>query len=314
MIGLLAEILTIVLPVFVVVILGYGVKRFSLVDDAFLQQLNKLVYYIALPLLLFYKIAAADFRASFNIHLVGGLAVVMVAGFALSYLFAVLRKYPDDVRGTFSQCAFRGNLAYVGLALVFNAYGEEGLAVAGILLGFIVPVLNFFSIIAMLLPQQKSRLGLSFFLQQIALNPLILASFLGISWSFLQLPIPRIMDSALNIVTGMALPLALISIGASFSVKKLRGDLTVAFWATAFKLALMPLGAALFLVLLGVQGQDLAIGVIFAGTPTATAAYIFSRQMYGDAELAGAIIMLTTLLSVLSYTVILLALKAVGGG
>lgn len=312
MIGYTSEIFTIVLPVFLVVGLGYGLKRSSLLNDSFVFQLNRLAYYLALPLLLFYKIASAEFSVSFNLSLVVGLAMVVLAGFFLSYIYAVLRGYSDEVRGTFSQCSFRGNLAYVGLAIVYNAYGEKGLATAGVLLGFIVPLLNLFSIIALLLPHKENRLKPTFFIQQILYNPLILASFLGIGWSFLKLPIPAVFGNALQIVTGMALPLALLSIGASFSLKKLRGDLTIASLATACKLILMPMLAAGVLFVMEVQGMDLAIGVLFAGTPTATAAYIFTQQMRGDAELAGAIIMLTTLLSVVSYTVILFVLRYVG--
>ncbi len=309
---LILEILNIVLPVFLVIGLGYGVKRSTLVDDNFLFQLNKLVYYLALPLMLFYTIATADFTASFNGSLVAGLAIITVLGFLGSYGYAALTGYSPAVRGTFSQCSFRGNIVYVGLAIVFNAYGDGGLASAGIVLGFIVPVFNFFSIVALLLPHQGSRVQPSVLLHQIAYNPLILASFVGIIWSFINLPIPSILEKALQIIAGMALPLALLSIGASFSLSKLKGDLKPAFIATGLKLVIMPLFAAALFVLLGVGGQDLAIGVIFAGAPTATAAYIFTQQMKGDAELSRAIIMLTTLFSIISFTLILLLLRSIG--
>lgn len=308
----ITEILTIVLPVFLVIGLGYGIKWTSLISDDFLFALNRLAYYLALPSLLFYKIASADFSASFNISLVVGLALTVFLAFGLSYVFAVSRAYPETVRGTFSQCAFRGNLAYVGLAIVFNAYGEKGLATAGVVLGFIVPALNFFSIVALLLPKREGRLHLMVFIRQILYNPLIIASFLGIGWSFLAIPLPAVIDRALHIVSGMALPLALVSIGASFSLRKLRGDLITSFLATAFKLLVMPLIGAFILYLLDVRGQDLAIGILLAGTPTATAAYILSQQLRGDAELAGTIIMLTTLLSILTYSLLLLAIKTLG--
>lgn len=311
MIAYLSEIITIVLPVFLVVGLGYGTKRCSLLDDGFVFQLNRLVFYLALPLLLFYKIATAEFSASFNLPLVAGMFAVAFTGFCLSYGFAMLKGYPAKIRGTFSQGAFRGNLAYIGLAIVFYAYGETGLATAGVLIGFIVPALNFFAIIALLLPHREARMNPADFIRKVLLNPLIIASFLGIGWSFLELPIPLVFDSALHIVTGMALPLALLSIGASFSLRKLRGDLTTAFLATGFKLVVMPFLTALVLYFLGVHGMDLAIGVLLAGTPTATASYIFTQQMRGDAELAGTIVMLTTLLSILSYSVIFLTLKTV---
>lgn len=306
------EILSIVLPVFIVVGLGYGVKKSAMVDRDFLFQLNKLIFYLALPLLLFYKIATADFSVSFNGRLVCGLVLTVFVGFFLSYVFGVVKKSSPALRGTFSQCAFRGNLAYVGLAIVFNAYGETGLATAGIILGFVVPALNFFSIVALLLPHQDSKIKPLFLMQQIVLNPLIIASLLGVFWCFFKLPIPVVFDRALHIVTGMALPLALISIGASFSLEKLRGDLYQTFLATGFKLVLMPLLAAVILNVLGVSGQDLAVGVLLMGTPAATAAYIMSQQMRGDAELAGAIIMLSTLVSVVTYTLILAVLKYFG--
>jgi len=312
MVTLLYEIIAIVMPVFLVIGLGYGVKRSSLVDASFLFQLNTLVYYLALPLLLFYKIAEADFSLSFNVWQVVGLATVTFVVFVVTYILAVLKNYEPEVRGTFSQCAFRGNLAYIGLAIVFNAYGEEGLASAGILLGFIVPVLNVFAIVALLLPHKKSRMSPLLLFRQVLFNPLIIASFLGIFWSYFDIPLPVVVDRALHIVTGMALPLALLSIGASFSLKKLRGDLKIASLASFFKLVVTPLGAALLFMALGVHGRDLAVGVLFAGTPTATAAYIFSQQMKGDAELAGAIIMLTTVASIFTYTLSLLILKSLG--
>lgn len=309
MLHLFKEIVQIVLPVFLVIGLGYGVRRLKVVDNTFLFQLNRLIYYLALPLLLFYKIATADFDESFTFQLVIGLAVLILLMFVISYGFAVMANYSQSIRGTFCQCSFRGNLAYIGLAIVFNAYGERGLATAGIILGCIVPVLNLFSIIALLLPQQGNRIKPLFFLQQIVLNPLIIASFLGITWSFFHLSVPTVLDKALHIVTGMALPLALISIGASFSVEKLKGDVVQASLATLLKLVLMPVVGWVIFVFLGVSGTNLAIGILLAGTPTATAAYIMTQQIGGDAELSGTIIMLTTLLSMFSYTVILLFLK-----
>lgn len=311
---LFLDILTIVIPVFLVIALGYALRRVKLIDHAFLFQINRLVYFIALPLLLFYEIGRADFFANFNASLVLGSSLIIALGFVLSYGYAALRRYPPEARGTFSQGAFRGNLAYIGLAIVFNAYGSEGLTRAGILMGFLVPVLNFFAILALLLPHRKdqSDQGIKFWMRQLLLNPLILASFAGILWSFLNLPMPVILDRTLRIATGMSLPLALIAIGGSFSLDKLRGDLVKAFFATGIKIIWLPILAALVLMGLGVEGQELAIGVLFAGTPAATATYIMAHQMKGDAELAGAIVMLSTLLSALTYTVSLYILRSLG--
>ncbi len=309
-----SEIFLIVLPVFLVIGLGFSLKRTGLVNRGFLYDLNRLIYYIALPALLFYKIAKADFHASFNESLLAGLILSVLVLFFVSYGYGKLRGYSPAIHGAFCQGAFRGNLAYIGLALIFNAYGEEGLAVAGILVGFLVPLFNFLSVVALVLPQRgdNSSIGKSFWLKQILSNPLIMASFAGIFWSFLELPFPLIVDRALGIVTGMSLPLALLSIGASFSFGKLRGDLAVAALSTCMKIVIMPTFAALVLLLLGVRGQELAIGVFLAGTPTATAAYILAQQLKGDEELSGTIIMLSTLGSLFTYTFALYMLRFIG--
>jgi hypothetical protein len=311
---LFVDILTIVLPVFLVIVLGYLLKRLELIDATFLFQTNRLVYYICLPLLLFYKIGTADFFANFNAALVIGSALAIAAGFLLSYGYAALRGYPPAARGAFSQGSFRGNLAYMGLAIVFNAYGEAGFTRAGILMGFLVPVLNLFALLALLLPHRRNDggQGAVFWVKQLVGNPLIIASFAGIAWSYLQLPVPVILDRSLHIATGMTLPLALIAIGGSFSLEKLKGDLVRAAFATGFKLVWLPLIAAGLLVLLGVGGQDLAIGVLFAGTPAATATYIMAHQLKGDAELAGSIVMMSTAFSVVTYTFALLVLRSFG--
>jgi predicted permease len=311
---LFVNIITIVLPVFTVIGLGYFLRRVRLIDGDFLFQTNRLVYFVALPLLLFYKIGTADFFANFNGALVVGSAAAIAIGFFLSYGYAVLRGYPPAARGVFSQGSFRGNLAYVGLAIVLNAYGENAFTRAGILMGFLVPVLNFFAILALLLPHRDSgeRRGGSFWARQVALNPLIIASFAGIFWSYFGLPLPVVLDRSLRIATGMTLPLALIAIGGSFSLEKLRGDLVRAAFATGIKIVWLPLITGFLLHALGVGGLDLGIGVLMAGTPAATATYIMAHQMKGDAELAGSIVMMSTLLSAVTYTVALYLLHTQG--
>jgi len=311
---LFTDIINIVLPVFSVIALGWLLRRQGLIDSVFLKQTNRLVYYVCLPLLLFYKIGTADFFANFNGRLVIGSIVAVTITFLASYAYAVFRNYPANARGVFSQGSFRGNIAYIGLAITLNAYGETGLTRAGILMGFIVPFLNLYAIFALLWPHRGDgeQRGANFWLRQIALNPLILASFLGIAWSFLELPVPLVLDRSLKIATGMTLPLALLAIGGGFSIDRLRGDLAKAALASGAKTIWMPILAAILLIAMGVQGLDLGIGVLIAGTPAATANYIMADQLKGDAELAGTIVMFSTLISAITYTIALLILRSQG--
>ncbi len=306
------NVLEIVLPVFLVIGLGYTIRRIGLVDAHFFAQTNGLVFYVCLPILLFYKIGTADFSSNFSIDLVAATGIAVGCCFLLAYLYGVWRSYPAPVHGAFCQGSFRGNLAYIGLAIVYNAYGDAGLTKAGILLGFLVPVLNFFAILALVLPQQHQRTNYLEISKQIILNPLILASLVGIVWSFFHLPMPTILDRSLNIATGMTLPLALISIGGSFSLDKLRGDIWTAALATAIKLILLPIVTAIFMVFFNISGLDFAIGLLMAGAPTAVATYIMASKMGADSELAGAIVVLATACSSFSYMVLLFWLHQQG--
>ena len=305
-------VLEIVLPVFLVIALGYTIRRLGLVNGDFFLQVNRVVYYVCLPLLLVYKIAGADFSSSFNFRLVIAASAAVACCFGIACLYGKWRAFPAPVHGAFCQGSFRGNLAYIGLAIIFNAYGDSGLSRAGILLGFLVPVLNFFAILALILPQQQQRISYREIGKQIITNPLIMASLAGILWSFFQLPMPVILDRTLNIATGMTLPLALLSIGGGFSLAKLQGDIWKATLATAIKLIVLPLVTALFMLLLNISGLDFAIGLLMAGAPTAVTTYIMACQMGADGELAGTIVMLATVCSLVSYTMILFCLTLYG--
>ncbi|WP_163340196.1 AEC family transporter [Desulfopila sp. IMCC35008] len=300
----LTQILLIVFPVFLVIGLGFALQRTNLFSRDFTVQLNRLIFYVALPALLFHKISSANFTTSFNGQLLFGLLVSMAVVFLASYLYGLIRGYPAPRLGAFCQASFRSNAAYIGVAIVFSAYGEEGLAVAGIIIGFFIPMLNFLSVVALLLPQRNgdTKPTAGIWLQQLGLNPLILACLAGISWSLLELPKPTIMDRTLDIVTGMALPLALLSIGASFSMDRLKGDIKVVAMASLFKIVVMPFVAVVLLKMFGLRGQDLGIGFILAGAPTAAAAFVMAQQLNNDAELSGSIIMVSTLFSLVTYT------------
>ena len=310
----MVEIFLIVLPVFLVIGLGFMVRGTGLVDGPFLARLNRLVYYVPLPIMFFYKIAQADFSASFNPRLLFSTVLAALAVCLLSYIYGRIRKQEPTELGAFSQSCFRGNLVYVGLPLVYSAYGEEGFAVAGILIGFITPLVNFLSIIVLLLPQQRTdhQLQPSFWIHQIALNPLIVASFLGIIWSIFAIPIPLVLAETFEIISGMALPLALLVIGASFSVAELRGDMMVTTLATGVKLIILPSLTALLLLLTGVTGMEFGVGILLTAAPAASAGYILAQQLKSDGELASSIIMVSTMVSVISYTVYLYLFKLAG--
>lgn len=309
------EILQAVLPVFLVIAIGAGARRFRFIGREFIDTANALVYYLLLPALLFYKIGTSNFREAFNAPLVAGGYVATVATFLLATLLSRRIGIPPAAQGSFVQGAFRANLAYVGLPIVFSAVGDAGLRKAGILLGFMVPLLNVLAVIALLLPHGTAdgrKENLLRVLRQLATNPLILSSFLGIAWSGFALPLPRMVGNTLDILSSATLPLSLLCLGGSFSFRRTRSGFRVAALAASMKILLLTAIAIAVYRWLGLSGEDLRVGGIMMGCPTAVVTYVMASQLGGDTDLSGSIVVVSTAASAVTISGWLVFLRAAG--
>jgi len=300
-----------------VVAVGVVLRRYRFLDAGFIDAANSLVYYILLPALLFHEIGGTDFRQAFSGPLVvGGYAATLVT-FLLAFLVSRALGLDPSETGAFVQGSFRANLAYVGLPIVFSVVGPAGLRKAGIFLGLIVPLLNGLSIVALMSPHgagkgEGTATTASRIARQIATNPIILACLAGIAWSMLKLPLPGMIDRTLGLLTPATLPLALLSLGGSFSFARARKGFAVAALAAFLKgVVLTAIGIALFRWM-GLTGDDLRIGAIMLGCPTAVVTYVMAARLRGDTDLAGTIVIVSTAASALTITGWLFLLRFMG--
>jgi hypothetical protein len=300
-----------------VVAVGVVLRRYRFLDGGFIDAANSLVYYILLPALLFHEIGGTDFRQAFSGPLVVGGYAATLATFLLAFLVSSALGLGPSESGAFVQGSFRANLAYVGLPIVFNAVGPEGLRKAGIFLGFIVPLLNSLSIVALMAPHGMGKgegiaTTASRIARQIVANPIIIACLAGIAWSVLKLPLPGMIDRTFRLLTPATLPLSLLCLGGSFSFERARKGFAVAALAAFLKgVVLTGIGIALY-VWMGLSGDDLRIGAIMLGCPTAVVTYVMAARLRGDTDLAGTIVIVSTAASVLTITGWLFALRALG--
>ena len=309
------DILQAVLPVFLVIAIGAAARRFRFIGEGFIDTANALVYYLLLPALLFYKIGTSNFREAFNAPLVLGGYAATVATFLLATLLSRRIGITPAEQGVFVQGSFRANLAYVGLPIVFSVVGDAGLRKAGILLGFMVPLLNALAVVALMLPHggDGGRKGNAVrVLRQLATNPLILSSFSGIVWSGLALPVPRLIGNTLEILSSATLPLSLLCLGGSFSFERARSGFRHAALAASTKVLVLTAAAIAAYRWLGLSGEDLRVGVIMMGCPTAVITYVMASQLKGDTDLAGSIVVVSTAASVFTITGWLFLIRAMG--
>ncbi len=224
--------------------------------------------------------------------------------------------------GAFAQASARSSAAILGIAFIQNMYGDSGMA--PLMIVSAVPLFNVYSVIILTVSAAMARQnastnpsgnGWKLFqttLLQILKNPIILGILAGIPFSLSGIAIPDIPLKAINNLAATATPMALLSIGAGFEGKKALAKLKPTFVASFCKLIGIP---ALFLpiaYLLGFQGSELVAILIMLGSPTTVSCYIMAKNMDNDAVLTSSIIVLTTLLSSVTLTLWIFALRSFG--
>jgi predicted permease len=298
------QITSTIIPIFLVILVGWFARRKQFIPDGFLEPANRLVFYLAIPAMIFRAISRASFQDEFNVQVLLITLLCILAVFLCIWVLSALTGMARPIRGTYIQCGFHGNLGYIGLAVVFYYLGESGLAKGGIFAGFIMILQNILAVLTLQFhaDKQVSKGGAAMEnIRRIAGNPVILSALAGIGVSLSDVRLPLIIDRSLVILSSMALPLALLLIGASLSFDLIRARVRAVLSVSLFKLAAMP-GLGLFLFkLFDIPAADYLPAFILLAAPTATLTYVMAKEMKGDADFAVAAISGCTLLSAVSY-------------
>ena len=298
------EIFNAVLPIFLIIGLGFAIKISGFVPDTFTNYLNRFVYYISLPALLFYSIANISFVQYFNLKLIFAMICAVTMCILLALIYCYICKLELPKAASFTQGVFRGNVVYIGFVVCLYALGAKALEEAAIIVGFFVPLTNMMAIITlMLFGRQGNRCStVNCLMVEIFKNPIVLSCVMGIFVSSVGLPIPSVINNTLNIISKTALPLALITVGSSIQWPVYLGDINVVFVASFAKLVMLPVLGILFFTFLGISGIDAGIGVILLACPTAVSTFVLAKELGADTEVASSIITVSTLFSLISLT------------
>jgi predicted permease len=259
------------------------------------------------------EIATIELSEVLDLDLILFVYIGTLISFGLSWIISIpFIKEPRD-RSVFIQGSFRGNYAIVGLALIANVYGTGRLGKAALILAFTIPLYNVLSVIALTVPMRKEKqLNFSHTLLEIAKNPLILGVIAAIPFSYFSIKIPFVVLKTGEYLAALALPLALLGIGGFLSFTNLRKGAVMVFSSTFLKLVVIPLAAVYAAYKFGFIGEDLGMLFLLFACPTAIASFIMAEAMGVNSRLAGNILLVTTLGSVLTITVGLFILKENG--
>ncbi|MCC4271981.1 AEC family transporter [Marinobacter nauticus] len=299
------------LPVFAMVFIGIGLRRIGWIDQGFIATASALVFKATLPTLVFLSIIRADLDTTLSISMLAFYFLATLASFALVWFWATKRVRKED-RGVYVQGAFRGNCGIVGLALAANLYGDYGLSAGGLLLGLVIVVYNSLSVIVLLAYQPGKTMSLSNTLRDIARNPLIIAVVLAIPFAAFEITLPGWVMTSGDYFASLTLPLALLCIGATVSLKSIRSDSGPAMGSSIWKMVSLPALCTLAAWLAGFEGRELGLMFLFFASPTAAASFVMVKALGGNDRMAANIIALTTLLASVTVTTGVFVLQSIG--
>ncbi len=298
------------IPVFAIIIVGNLLKRVGIIDSAFSNTAEKFVFKACLPCLLFQDLTGTDIRKNFDLSYVSFCFLSTLASIIVIWLLGKKIIRDKSSVGAFVQGSYRSSAAILGVAFIQNIYGTSGMAPIMIIAS--VPLYNIFAVIILTIESnEKSKdSAVKRAVTGIIKNPIIIGIAAGLTASYLNIELPKMIDKTISNLAVMASSLALISLGASFEGKKALAKIKPTIAASMIKLIIL---AAVFLpiaIYIGFRDQKLIAIVIMFASPCTPTAYIMAKNMYGDETLAGSIVVVTTFFSAITMTIWIYLMKS----
>lgn len=298
------------IPIFLTMLMGLMFKRLGLFDARFVDRMNAFVFRVALPVLLFEELSTADFYTVWDGRFVAFCFLVTLACIGIAFMISFLMR-ERELRGEFVQGAYRSSAAILGIAFIQNIYGSAGMAPLMII--GTVPLYNVMAVVVLsLMGARGGRLDgrvMRKTLLGIATNPIIWGILIGLLWSLLRLPMPRILEKTVGNIAVLATPLGLMAMGAAFDARKARAKIVPALWASALKLVGF---CALFVpiaVMCGFTQEKLVAILVMLGSATTVSSFVMARNMGHEGTLSASIVMITTAFSAFTLTFWLFLLR-----
>lgn len=301
------------IPIFLMMLLGMLFRKLGWMDEVFAAKMNKFVFLVPLPVLLFEQLATVDFSEVWDIKFILFCFVVTAISITISTLISLLWK-DRSVKGEFIQATYRSSAALLGIAFIQNIYGTVGMAPLMIIGS--VPLYNIMAVVVLSVfkPGNNSfdKALVKKTLKGIATNPIIIGIVAGFVWSALKLPMPLILHKTVSSIGATATPMGLMSMGATFEMKKATSKMKPTLVAVFMKLIGF---CAIFLpvaAMLGFRNEQLIAILVMLGSATTVSSFVMARSMGHEGTLSSGVIMMTTLLSAFTLTMWLDVLRSFG--
>ena len=302
---------SVVFPLMLQMTIGYILMRRKIVDTNSLNVMNKLVFRVFLPILLFLNIYSLEPEEAINsengyLLLLSVLSIILMTAM-MHFLFPLLIKDKKKC-SVMIQGIFRSNLVLFGIPIAASIYGEDRIGSVSLLAAFIVPLFNILAVIV-LEYYRGGKVNYKKVIINIIKNPLIIASVIAFILLMFRVQIPEILITPLSSLSKVATPLAFIVLGGTFQFRRIHANLKYLSVVVLGKLLLFPLAVFATAIALGFRGVALVALIGVTASPTAVSSFTMAVEMDADGELAGQIVIFTSIISIITIFLLVYLLK-----
>lgn len=298
------------MPVFLVMMAGWGFRQCGIISDSFASQMNRFVFGIALPVSLFTQLYDVDISSVWDTRYVAFCFLATLASIMIAWLLSLVCAAKND-RAEFVQGSYRSSASLLGMAYIELIYGKA--TMGSLMMIGCVPLYNVAAVVILSSGGKKlTAKDLGHTLVKIITNPIILGILTGFLWSLTGLGLPTFLDTTCSYIGRLASPMGLLSMGAQLDFRKMSGKIRPALVGTFLKLAGF---GAVFIpvaVRMGFTGEKLVAALIMLCSPSTVAGYIMAKNMGHEGTLSASMVMITTVLSALTLTLWIWLLRSLG--
>lgn len=303
----------VIAPLFFLMVIGYVlVHHTKLADKELCSKANALVFKVFLPCMLFKNIYQSDIKTQMQGELCLFVAGSLLVLFLLLCLVVPKVVKQENQQGVVIQGIFRSNYVIFGVAIVEKMYGSENTVTAAILSAILVPMYNFLAVIALSVFGEKRERDWKKVIGNIVKNPLIIASVLGIVFSYVGIQLPQAVETTIGDLAKLATPIAFLILGGDFDFAKIKGNLKTAGGVIFVKMVVLPLLMIPIVIGMGYRDSDLLAALLAYQTPIAVSSYIMAQQAGADEQLAGQLVVFSSAVSIVTLFVTIFILRQTG--
>ncbi len=302
-----------VMPFLIYLGIGFMIVRTGLADIPFMNRLNKMTFQVIFPFMMFNNIysAAPDAMPSVTLIVTAVVSVLVWIGILMLTVPRLVRENPR--RGVIIQAIYRSNIVIYGIPLATYVFGTEKAAIASMLVIAVVTTYNITAVIVLETFNGKERVKLRTLLLRLVKNPLLQGCMVGLLFFLLHIRLPSFLSTPVSSLAGMATPLALITLGGTLQFRAIRKNLKTLITVLSIKLILLPLFMVVFAyTVIGLRGVELFLILMIYATPVAATSYPMAVNMGGDGELAGQLVFLSTVVSLLTVFLFIFSMSQMG--